>query len=285
MSDSLQINTLKRLIRVAHASPETRSELWPKIQLLLNATGVAKTAVSESTSEFQAWVASTQQEMSPREVLSFLSRQLHMELQAPREKPAGARFEEGDLVNIRAEKHTIDTNPDVLAPYQKFDKKVGTVTKVDGSDVLVAFKGEPAPVRFPNANRPRGVGMYAQPAEVAPGGKTRIEVVYYRDPTSKTTPEQNQMVEKYLNRTKPTERRSPQYYTGFVTNVNEAKTGGWYFTMYPQQRTGEGELGIRPTTMNPYKGKILYIGVMGRRPPQWEKQWEAIKAEAGINED
>lgn len=286
MSTDLQLNTLKRLIRVAHSMPETRAELWPKIQLLLNATGVgvAKTAVSEETSEFQSWVASTQDEMSPTEVLSFLTRQLHFELQPPRSKPVGARFEEGDLVNIRADKHLVDRDPEVLATYEKFDKKVGTVTKVDGADILVAFKGEPAPVRFRNANRSSGVGMYAQPAEVPAGGKTRIEVVYYRDPTSKTVPEQNAMVDKYLSRTKPGERRSPVYYTGFVTGVNEAKTGGWYFTMYPQQRTGEGELGIRPTTMNPFKGKVLYIGIVGRRPPQWEKQWESLKAAAGLTD-
>ena len=284
MSYELQVNTLKRLIKVAHSMPETRNELWPKIQLLLNATGLGKTAVSEETQEFESWVTTTQSEMSPSEVLSFLTRQLHMELQAPRVKAPGARFEEGDLVNIRADKHTVDNDPEVLAAYQKFDKKVGTVTKVDGADVLVAFKGEPAPVRFSNANRAQGVGMYAQPAEVGPGGKTRVEVVYFRDPASKTVPEQKQMVEKYLSRTKPNERRSPTYYTGFVTNVNEAKTGGWYFTMYPQQRTGEGELGIRPTTISPFKGKVLYIGIMGRRPPQWEKQWEGIKADAGLTD-
>lgn len=74
------------------------------------------------------------------------------------------------------------------------------------------------------------------------------------------------------------------YYTGYVFSANFAKGGGWYFRAAPQQRMqvgGGAEQGFLWRTFNPAKGKVLYLGLLNRRPSNWEAQLDEIRAAAG----
>ena len=270
MNPETRSNLAKKLVRLAYADPEKRAQILP----LLDKLASDKVAVSKETTEFQRWVMNTQAPMTPREVETFISRTLRIPTSSPRVRRGGPRFLPGDEVIIVARKHMNGRYDST--PYKRFDKKVGTVTATDDPDVLVAFKGEPAPVRFPGAQSSQGVGIYKYTPAYEVKGSAKIEMVYFAG--NKPTKDQKIVVEVYLSKAKKVEKRSSNYYTGHVVLASIGKKG-YYFMGFPQQRmqmdpSSEGGYGAR--AFNPRIGDVYYIGVIGHRPPGWDEELAKI---------
>ena len=233
-----------------------------------------KVAVNKETEEFARWVFSTQGPMSPGEVEAFVKRQLGIKTSPPKKKRTGPRYQRGDQVEIKFAKHK-DAKSDP-GPYKRFDGKIGTVTEVNESDksCMVAFKGEPAPVRFEGALKTRGVGIYKYTAPYTIQGSAKIEMIYVAG--GKPTEDAKLVVDAYVSRGGEKQQRSGNYYTGHVVMASVGGNG-YYFRAFPQQRVEMGtEGGFRPRTFNPSKGQVLYVGLFGKRPSNWKRELEKL---------
>jgi|APSaa5957512622_1039677.scaffolds.fasta_scaffold17965_2 hypothetical protein len=243
--------------------------------------GISKQAINKETDEFTRWVLSTQAPMSPSEVETFVKRTLGIKTSKPRTKPSGPRFQRGMSVLIDVAKHKMSKYD--IANYKRFNGKIGTVTELVGPmDILVAFKGEPAPILFPGAQERNrvGIGKYTAPYTV--DGSAKIEMLYYAG--GKPTKDAVIIVEAYIGRGGETEQRSSSYYTGHVTFASIGKKG-YYFMGFPQQRMPMGtEAGYRPTSFNPAVGKVFYIGLFGKRPNNWKADLAKMDAQFKVEE-
>ena len=291
----------KKLIRMAHDHPETRKqamalvvklagdkmppELLEKFEKKDKKAGdkkdkmpadllekfkkkeaaMSRMAINKETDEFTRWVMSTQSPMSPGEVESFVKRQLGIKTSKPVTKPPGPRFQRGMSVLIDIAKHKSSKYDS--ANYKRFNGKIGTVTELVGPmDILVAFKGEPAPILFPGAQERQGVGIGKYTEQKIVEGSAKIEMLYHAG--GKPTPDAVIVVEAYIGRAGETEQRSSSYYTGHVSFASIGNKG-YYFKAYPQQRF-KPETGFQPRSFNPAIGKVFYIGVFGKRPSNWK---------------
>lgn len=234
--------------------------------------GVGKTAIKKDTEDFIRWCLSTQAPMSPHEVETFVTRTLGVKTSPPRQKRTGPRFQRGDLVEIKFDKHKASNgNP---GPYKLYNGKIGTVSEIAGEDALVTFKGEREPVRFEGAQKTRGVGIYKYTAPFTITGSAKIEMVY--NAGGQATPDAQVVVEAYLGRGRGTEKRAANYYTGHVVSASTG-SNGYYFMGFPQQRMEVGtEGGFRPRSFNPAKGEVIYIGVLNSRPSKWKAELDAM---------
>jgi len=242
---------------------------------------VNKQAVKPETEDFVQWVLSTQAPLSPNEVKSFVSRQLGVKTSPKVTRRTGTRFQRGDSVEIALKKHK--SKKFDASNYSRFNGKIGTVTELDGSmDILVSFKGEPAPVRFPGAQSSRGVGIgkYSKPYVVE--GSAKIEMIYIAGGSSSS--DAKIVVDAYMARGRPMETRSASYYTGHVVFAAEGGKG-WYFRGFPQQRMSVGgDAGFQARTFNPAVGKVLYIGIFNSRPSKWKAELKKLE-DAATDQD
>jgi len=267
----IRISLRKKLIRLAFQDPSLRDSIAPLVERLSPQT---RLAVSEDTSRFVSWVLSTQDPMRDSEVEAFVSRTLGIKTSPPVTRRSGPRFQRGDSVQILVDKHK-DMKFD-RGNYELYDGKIGTVTEVqEPLDVLVSF-GSGAPVLFPGALSPKGVGImkYTKPYTIE--GSDKIELIYLAG--GPTTSDAEVIVQKYLGGGRGSEKRSAHYYTGYVTFASTGQNG-YYFQGFPQQRIQVGEAGYRPTTFSTGVGKILYIGKFGARPSKWKKELEELESE------
>lgn len=282
-------NLRKKLLRLAHENPESRTKIFPilarldpRLALLASKEegkkqAGAKVAIAKDTEDFIRWVVSTQGPMSSTEVEAFVSRTLGIKTSPPVKKRTGSRFQRGDSVLIKAGKHTAAKFD--RSNYDRFDGKIGTVTEVDGSDAMVAFKGERADVRFPGAQSPRGVGIYKYTKPYTITGSSKIEMIY--NAGGKATPDQKVIVDAYRGRGRETEKRPVNYYTGHVVMASTG-ANGYYFRGFPQQRLEvdpQSEAGFQARTFNPAFGEVLYIGIMNSRPSNWKAELERMDEE------
>lgn len=294
MTTQTKLTLRKKLLRLARTQPALR----PRILNLVGRLAITnrKVAVSQDTKDFTSWVESTQEPMDVSEVRSFVERRLGIKTSAPAPKRSGDRFQKGDQVYITKDKH-VDRRFD-STPYENNHGAVGVVTEIDGQDALVAFKSKPAPIRFPGALMPRGVGIYKYTPPVTIQGSPKFEMIYY----TAHPPREDAVVtvKAYLRRAGRRAAlgaedivvvtRSPLYHSGYVFKASVGKNG-WYFSGFPQQRltvdsTGQPtEAGNRPTSYNPATGKIMYIGLLNQRPPQWKDELAELRAAAGESED
>lgn len=270
----------KKLIRIANEHPEKRAELLPYLEKLgvdtSKMAAVSKLAVKPETEDFIRWVMSTQAPMNPSEVETFINRTLGIKTSPPVKKRTGPRYQRGDSVQIVFAKHS-DRASDP-GPYKRFNGKIGTVTEVNESEkwAMVAFKGEPAPVRFEGALKTRGVGIYKYTAPYEVKGSAKIEMIY--DAGGKSTEDAKVVVDAYMGRARGTEKRAANYYTGHV--VFAAVGGkGFYFRGFPQQRMTvdpQSEAGYQARTFNPSLGQVLYIGIFNSRPSKWKDELKKL---------
>lgn len=240
-----------------------------------------KVAIKPDTEAFIQWVFNTQDAKTPLEVEKYINNVLHIDTQPMKASDPnvvkGPRFKAGDQVEIRADKHGDATTK---AVYDQFNGKVGTVASTDGMDVLVEFKAGAAPIRFPGAQSPRGVGIYKYTPAYTIEGSPMMEMVYLPDPAAKPSHDALAEVEVYVGGGKPTETRHGRYYTGSVVKGAMGQKG-FYFSCFPQQRTRvdpASETGFLPRSFNPHTGKVLYIGLIVKRPTDWKRQQADIEA-------
>jgi len=235
---------------------------------------VGKVAVKPETEAFGQWVMSTQSIMSPNEVESFVSRTLGVKTLPPQKGRSGPRFQRGDQVIVCASKHK---GPG-LGTYKLYDNKTGTCVGSEGDDLMLAIKGEPAPIRFENGMKARGVGVYKYSAAYTLKGSAAIEMYYHAG--GKPTSDAIIVVDAYLGRGRGTEKRSGGYYTGHIVMAATGKNG-YYFRGYPQQRmdidakTCGGDTFL-PRSFNPAVGKVWYIGLLGHRPNNWKDELKKL---------
>jgi len=256
-------------IKLAHGDPSLRPLLLPLIK---------KMAISKDTEDFVEWALNTQQPMNPRAVQRFVEGKLRIETKPPMQKRPGPRFQEGDRVEVNVSKHK---DADTIEVYKQFDAQVGTVTGVSGMDAVVKMDRGGAEVTFPLAQKSRGVGLMKYTPNFVAKGKGPIEMIYIAGGSA--TKDQQMVVKYYTDRSKGGEKRSANYYTGYVFTANMAKGGGWYFRAAPQQRMqvgGGADKGFLWRSFNPGKGKVFYIGLQGKRPSGWKDQLDQIRAQA-----
>lgn len=287
----------QRLIRVASQLPKGSAERRQVLALLLPDTMRSKTAANPKTQKFVEWVMNTrymvgerkrepllpnqvQVPMPPAAVINFVEHTLGVPLEEAKEARPGPRFQKGDEVQVKADKHK---DLATISAYANNDGKIGVVDSVDGEDALVLLKSGPSvPVRFPGALKRTGVGLYKYTAAFTIEGSAAIEMIYFAG-GEKVTDEQRVTVEQYMGRAREGEKRSANYYTGHVFKLRKGKEGP-YFQLFPQQRmeiNPASEGGYLVRSFNPAKGEVLYIGLVGARPQGWDKQLEEMQIAAG----
>lgn len=94
-----------------------------------------------------------------------------------------------------------------------------------------------------------------------------FECVYLRGGTS-IDPRRTEQIQEYVERgvSQGSADRSRIYYTGLVGRFALNKQGRLYFSFISQQRD------TSHTMMSPTEGKLLYIGVAGKRPGGWKEE-------------
>ena len=274
----------KKLIKAVLEDPSKRDQISPvlgKLGVDMSSIGQSarpkeatnKIAVKPETTDFVRWALSTQAPMAPHEVSTFVVRTLGIKTSPGLRRRRGHRYLPGDSVIIKANKHR--NNRYDRGNYDLYDGKIGTVTETQGQDALVSFNGKP-PVRFPGALAPRGVGIYKYSKPYTIKGSAKIEMIYKAG--EKSTPDAKVVVDAYIGRGRPLERRSANYYTGYVVMAAIGKKG-WYFRGFPQQRMvvdPNSDAGYAARSFNPSLGEIFYIGIFGKRPARWKAELESI---------
>lgn len=282
----------QRLIRVASQLPKGSAERRQVLALLAPATLRSKVAVNAKTQDFVEWVVNTDPApMTEAEVVKFLKGTLRMDIKPPMPKREGPRFQAGDRVQVKKDKHKDEATS---GPYIEFNGKIGTVVAVVKNeqggkydDALVKMDSGPTePVRFVGALAPRNVGLFKYTPAFVMEGSVAVEMVYYMDAEADVKEEQAVVVEQYMNRARKGEKRSMNYYTGHLFNARLNQAGQVYFQMFPQQRVEvdpESEAGFLARSFNPSKGKVLYIGRLNTdRPSGWEQELGKMRADAGV---
>lgn len=275
----------QRLIRVASQLPKGSAERRQVLALLAPDTLRNKVAVNQKTQDFVEWVVNTDPTpMTEAEIVKFVKGTLRMEIKPPIQKREGPRFQPGDRVQVKKDKHKDEATS---GPYIEFNGKIGTVVGTEGKDALVKMDSGPSePVRFVDALKPRGVGLFKYTPAFVMEGSVAVEMIYYMDAEADVKEEQAVVVEQYMSRARQGEKRSMNYYTGHLFNARLNQAGQVYFQMFPQQRVEvdpESEAGFMARSFNPSKGKVLYIGRLNTdRPTGWEKELGEMRAKAGV---
>ena len=174
--------------------------------------------------------------------------------------------------------------------------EVGTVVANDSKGWSVKWKSVGVDY-LPWGNKRRSIPLYKhQPKFSFVNKGPQLELIYLRGMKG-LSEEQKMVAQNYVDRGSKGEPRSQmlQYYTGYAASVRPGGKGD-YIQMTPQQRYNvdpmqkdpvyngpNGEIlvsGVQWRSFNPSVGEVLYIGRLGNRPSGWEKQFEALKAQA-----
>lgn len=266
-------NLRTSLIKLAHQNPDLRPHLLP----ILTAS-IDKTAIAKDTVDFVSYIMSTAVPMHSHDVMKFLLEKGKLHVGQPVQRRQGPRFFKGDRIEIKASKHK---NMATKAPYLEYNGKVGTVVAIDKLDVLVQMDTGPSvPVRFPLGMSPRGVGIYKYTPPYVIEGSPAMEMVYLRNPDADTSADQRLTVDVYMAGAGKYEERPAIYYTGHVAAARWNQEGDIYFLKCPQQRLRvdpAAEGGLEYRAFNPTKGKVLYMGLLGKRPTDWKDKLAELK--------
>ena len=236
-----------------------------------------KVAVNPRTEKFIEWVILSNDTISQRQCANLLERQ-RIPHRSP-VKPQRGDLQRGEVVRI--DKRKVPGHlQDLLG---SLDGEIASVDEVDGDDVVLNFHNPRLPniLRVEEGAAGSRVGLYRHtPAERAltgPDGERRssklFEVVYISDKAAKPPSKDRVLqVQKYVDQgADKGENRSRIYYTGLILKTAYGKKGGansWYFTIFSQQRD------TWPRSLNPSKGRVLYIGRLGKRPSGWEEEYD-----------
>lgn len=281
MKRSAQNAHTAMLIRLADAHPHLRSELLPLIHDHTNPpsakyASLVKKAFSEESEQFVAWCILKDDKWNKNECQKILDK-LGVPMQEEGATTTRGPLEKGEMVECKAAKNTNSKNTDVC---EQFDGKVGHVKDVDGDALVIEFSDGVRNFgtgRFEGKASGATTGLYRYTPSDAGGANTRamVEVIYISDKNAKPpSKERMDQVEEYVTKgTAAGETRSRIYYSGNPLKQAIGKNG-YYFTVFSAQRDQY------PTSINPAKGEVLYIGRMGARPGGWKNEFAKMMAEA-----
>lgn len=245
---------------------------------LVGATPTTKLAINEETEHFIEWVLASQGPMNPDAVTRFIEAKTGMEPKAPEEKAPAKRgpLAVGETVLVDKTKNTNTLNSDACEAYHG---RIGTVESINADGMTIAmYRGDSVrPSRdlsgdkqfFAGFTSGKDTGLYrwtwkSDFIESTEGKQVLFELVYKRAGQTIDT-RRIEVIQDYVDRgNQQGENRSNVYYSGYIAKFAYNKQGEMYFSMGMQQRD-------TPTTINPTKGELLYIGVMGKRPSGWKQ--------------
>ena len=267
---------LAQMIRFAASLPDERDR-----RALVAAIRVA---VSPDTEDFVEWVLATQKSMTESEVTKFLEAKLGRTPDpAPLKGQSGRKsgaLDVGEKVLVDKTKNTNTLNTDACAQYHN---RVGQVSEKTPEGLVIQFydgdNNTPSNTLTQEKQLFNGFlsgaksGLYRWTSrvdyqETSVGKKVLLEVIYLRGGEQVDTRRMD-MIEEYVDKgVIQGENRSTIYFTGLVGRFAENQQGEVYFSLSTMQRD-------TATSINPTKGKVLYIGVAGHRPGGWME--DAVK--------
>jgi len=265
---------VKRLVRLAHENPEMRKGLLPVIREIQAAEKqtdlLIKKAFSDESEQFVAWCLMKQDSWSQNECQRVLDKigVPFLEVSTATRGPLG----KGEMVKVDATKNANPKNTEVC---ERRAEQVGTVFDVDGDALVIEFETG-GKDRFEGRESGQKTGLYRWTPSGAGGSDKRamVEAVYISDKTAKPpTKRRVEQVQQYLEKgLAKAESRERIYYSGLALKQAMGKNG-YYFTVFAAQRDQY------PTSINPSKGELLYLGVAGHRPGGWKQEFAKMIAE------
>jgi len=267
---------LKQVVRLAYAKPALRKALLDVVKI-----AAEKTAFSDDTADFVEWCLAKGDRMGASDCKRLLERMgLEMtEAPAPGGGPKRGPLEVGEQVRADKGKNTNSLNVDAC---EKWHDNVGTIDSIGPDSVVVRFENG-AKVQFMGLESGAKSGLYRwTPAAAADHpGRGVIEVVYVSDKTAPPPDKERiEMVEKYVEKgLQKGESRVDVYYTGLPLKMAQGEKG-FYFSMFPTQRMTP-MAGAHPRSINPQRGHLYYIGILGHRPGGWEGDLAKMRAAMG----
>jgi len=229
-----------------------------------------KQAIKAETSEFIDWVMLNlaSEPWSERAMTVYLEKMLGRKPKGyVKTTKRGPDIEVGDMLIPKPDKAP-PQNQDVA---EKFKYQPMTVDKIDSDGVLlVSERGQKVKFYGKKTGVPTGLYRYT-PKSTYEADKTLYEVVYFAKP-GEVEQYRKHVVSEYEQRgaDRGEDRKRP-YYSGYIMGFKESKTGDVYFTIMSQQRP-------YPVSVNPKKGRLLYLGKMGKRP-NWKGDYQKDVAE------
>lgn len=253
-----------RLIRLAHANPSIRPDILPLI------TGDSRTAstvhvAAKDTTDFIMWAFLTQKPVSSEYAVNLLERNGVTQATGGGESKRGQPLKLGETVEVQANNGPGHLQ-DILQPY---NLRRGQVIEVDGSDIVIRFVGVNDLLRVPGGvESGKASGIYRSSIMEDSTGTKHIEAVYLpMDAPFRPNTATVEVLKEYIDRGMAVgEERSEYYFSGYMSHWNLSKENNPYFRMWTQQRGG------RPRTLSPAKGKLYYVGLVGRRPGAWKAE-------------
>jgi hypothetical protein len=265
MSD---FNDRSSMIRKAHSLPQGSEERRDLLAALKQADH-EKEAISKDTQEFTDWVMLNMADspMSERAMVKVVERILGREpSQYVAKKKKGPVPEVGDMLMAKPEKAP-EVNKDVA---EQFKYEPGTVEKVDRESILLKYKnGQTARYEGTKTGVSTGLYRYTPKHEVGgqKGKQTMVEAIYFSKP-GEVDAYRKHVVSEYQERGEARgEDRKRPYYSGPITAFRYLKDGTSVITtILAQQRP-------YPVSVNPKKGDLLYLGILGKRP-NWKGDYQ-----------
>lgn len=274
------MDTLRnKLVRIASGLPQGDATRRALLNLLADPKQASsdKVAIKPDTEAFIAWAFQRDEAMNATSVQRFVERVTGREPIQPVDAPKPKRgpLEVGEKVICDKHRNSNEQNVDECEQYHD---RVGFVKARTSDGLTIQFyrpdtdQADSSAVAFFEGHASgKATGLYrwtpkADYQEGAVGKHVLIECVYLKGGTQAPPQRDIEALEKYVERgLAQGEHRSEIYYTGYVGKFAYNKQGEVYFVLSSQQRD-------RPTAINPKKGKMLYIGIAGKRPGGWKAE-------------
>jgi hypothetical protein len=281
----------EEIIALAKKEASLREHLVP----LLKESGESKVAIQQSTRDFIDYILTTRDSkpLAQNEVMQLLKR-----AKVPQKPPivrAKPRFKQGDHLFLdfsfgASTSAFMGEDPVTGDPLDlsTWNCKRCVCIAADSSSVTLEMD-DGTTVMCPWGQKPTKTPLFKFTPKIQITGTPPLEIIYLKEPGKSPIPKKQEMqAVNYLGRGGKGEQRALNYYTGCCFGWRLNKQGQPYFQVMAQQRyqidgTGCGKKpwdAVRPTSFNPLKGQVLYIGLLGHRPKGWEQKFAQIKAQS-----
>lgn len=272
----MSLNRSEMIRLAASLPPASPQRIAILAQLGREVQASVKIAGSVETEAFINWALS-QKRMSADAAQRILEQKLGVEAEQPVEGPSTRKtgpLRKGEVVIVNARNNISSSNRDACETYHN---RVGMVEEINSDGYTVAFyRGDNTQPStdlsgdkqfFEGLTPGKENGLYRwTPKPAYQGGienRVMLEAVYLRA-GKQVDIRSREQIQQYIEKGQNVgENRSDVYYSGPVGKFAIGKDGTMYFAFSAQQRD-------RPTAINPEKGKLFYLGVLGKRPGGWK---------------